>query len=145
MTLGSLPSWGRALRVSALAAAMTAFVAIYGANFADDAGNVLMGFEYSSRGEVRSRDRDWQREIWEDRTVGANFFAPTETAYVTEAGNLPSQTVANNLMPCRTATNVSVATGQQFFTNFDATGSLWKFQPDGSSCFTGSTILRASR
>ena len=111
---------------------------VYGANFADDAGNVLMGFEYSSRGEVRARNRDWQREIWEDRTVGANFFAPTETAFVTEAGNLPNQTVANTLMPCRTGTNVSVATGQQFFANFDATGSLWKFQPDGSNCFTGS-------
>ena len=111
---------------------------VYGANFADDAGNVLMGFEYSSRGEVRARNRDWQREIWEDRTVGANFFAPTETAFVTEAGNLPNQTVANNLMPCRTGTNVSVATGQQFFANTDATGALWKFQPDGSNCFTGS-------
>ena len=41
-------------------------------------------------------------------------------------------------MPCRTGTNVSVATGQQFFANFDGTGSLWKFQPDGSNCFNGS-------
>jgi len=111
---------------------------VYGANFADDAGNVLMGFEYSRRGEVRQRNRDWQREIWADRTVGANFFAPTETAYVTEAGNLPNATVANNLMAgCRPG-NISVATGQQFFSNFDASGSLWKFQPDGSHCFNGS-------
>ena len=111
---------------------------VYGANFADDDGNVMMGFEYSSRGEVRSRDRDWQRAIWEDRTVGANFFAPTETAYVTEAFNVPNQAVANTLMPCRTPANVSVVAGQQFFANADATGSLWKFQPDGSNCFTGS-------
>ena len=64
---------------------------VYGANFADDEGNVLMGFEYSSRGRVRSRDRDWQRAIWEDPSVGASFFAPTEPAYVVEAGNLPNQ------------------------------------------------------
>src|SRR5262249_46235794 len=55
---------------------------VYGANFADDEGNVLMGFEYSSRGRVRSRDRDWQRAIWEDPSVGASFFGPTEPGYL---------------------------------------------------------------
>ena len=43
-----------------------------------------------------------------------------QQAFVTEAGNLPNATTANNLMAgCRTG-NVSVATGQQFFSNFDA-------------------------
>jgi iron complex outermembrane receptor protein len=116
---------------------------VYGANFADDAGNVLMGFEYSSRGRVRSRDREWQRAIWEDPSVGNNFFAPTETAYVVEATSPPTPGVANGLMPCRTTANVSVAGNQQFFVNLDATnpasqGSLWKFTPDGSRCFNGS-------
>jgi outer membrane receptor protein involved in Fe transport len=115
---------------------------VYGANFADDAGNVLMGFEYSSRGRVRSRDRAWQREIWEDPSVGNSFFAPTEPAYIVEAGNLPSQATAHALMAgCRNG-NVSVAGGQQFFANLEATnpaaaGSLWKFSADGSPCFNG--------
>ena len=115
---------------------------VYGANFADDGGNVLMGFEYSSRGRVRSRDRAWQREIWQDPSVGNNFFAPTETAYVIEAFNAPNQAIANGLLPCRSAPNASLAVGQQFFVNTEATnpaaqGSLWKFTPDGSPCFNG--------
>lgn len=113
---------------------------VFGANLADDAGNVMMGFEYASRDRVRQRDREFQREIWADPTVGANFFAPTETAYVTEAGNLPNQTQVNNLFPCRTG-NVSVATGQQFFPNLDATGAaagtLWKFSADGVCKYAG--------
>jgi outer membrane receptor protein involved in Fe transport len=115
---------------------------VYGANFADDGGNVLMGFEYSSRGRVRSRDRDFQRSIWEDPSVGASFFAPTEPAYIVEAGNAPNAAIANTLLDgCRTG-NVSVATGQQFFTNLEATnpalqGQLWKFSADGSQCYSG--------
>ena len=116
---------------------------VYGANFADNGGNVLMGFEYSSRGRVRSRDRDFQRSIWEDPSVGASFFAPTEPAYIVEAGNLPNATLANTLLNCARPGNVSVAAGQQFFTNLETTdpaqqGQLWKFSADGSQCFSGS-------
>src|SRR5690606_14255507 len=62
---------------------------VYGANFDDNRVNILMGVEYSTRGRVRSRDRDWQRSIWEDPSVGASFFAPTVPAYVVEGGNAP--------------------------------------------------------
>jgi outer membrane receptor protein involved in Fe transport len=127
---------------------------VYGANFADDGGNVLMGFEYSSRGRVRSRDRDFQTAIWEDPSVGASFFAPTEPAYIVEAGNQPNAAVANTLLDgCRSG-NVSVASGQQFFTNLEATdpaqqGQLWKFSADGSPCYSGpsgdSVMLRKYR
>ncbi len=115
---------------------------VYGANFADDGGNVLMGFEYSSRGRVRSRDRDFQRSIWEDPSVGASFFAPTEPAYIVEAGNQPNAALATTLLDCQRPGSVSVAPGQQFFTNLEATdpalqGSLWKFSADGSQCYSG--------
>jgi len=115
---------------------------VYGANFEDNRGNVLLGVEYSSRGRVRSRDRDWQRSIWEDPSVGASFFAPTEPAYIVEAGNEPDQAVANALFDdCRTG-NVSVAGGQQFFTNLEPTdparlGTLWKFSADGACRYNG--------
>lgn len=113
---------------------------VYGANFSGGEGNVLIGFEYASRGRVRSRDRDWQTSIWNDPSVGANFFAPTETAFVAETGNLPAQVTANNLFPCR-AGNISVANGQQFFPNLDtagaAAGTLFKFTADGACGYAG--------
>jgi outer membrane receptor protein involved in Fe transport len=116
---------------------------VYGANFSDDKGNVLVGFEYATRDEVRARDRDWQTDIWRDPTVGTSFFAPTETAFVTEAGNLPNQAVANGIFDsCRTG-NVSVATGQQFLPNLSVgtpaaqNGTLWKFSADGACRYAG--------
>ena len=115
---------------------------VYGANFEADRGNVLMGFEYSSRGRVRSRDRDWQRSIWEDPSVGASFFAPTEPAYLVEPGNSPDAALANALFDdCRTG-NISVASGQQFFANLEPSnparqGTLWKFSADGACRFDG--------
>ncbi len=115
---------------------------VYGANFEADRGNVLMGFEYSSRGRVRSRDRDWQRAIWEDPSVGASFFAPTEPAYIVEPGNSPDPALANMLFDdCRTG-NISVAPGQQFLTNLEPSdpagqGTLWKFSADGACRFDG--------
>jgi outer membrane receptor protein involved in Fe transport len=101
-----------------------------------------MGFEYSSRGRVRSRDRDWQRSIWEDPSVGASFFAPTEPGYLVEAGNLPNAALANTLLAGCAAGNISVAGGQQFFTNLQPNdpaqlGQLWKLTADGSGCYNG--------
>lgn len=115
---------------------------VYGANFDDNRGNILMGVEYSTRGRVRSRDRDWQRSIWEDPSVGASFFAPTVPAYVVEGGNAPSQDVANAIFDdCRTD-NISVATGQQFLLNLEPTdpsraGTIWKFTADGACRYNG--------
>jgi iron complex outermembrane recepter protein len=115
---------------------------VYGANLEGNRGNVLMGFEYSSRGRVRTRDRDWQRAIWADPSVGASFFAPTEPAYILEAGNLPSGQLANDIFAdCRTG-DINVAPGQQFFTNLEPTdpareGTLWKFSPDGACRYAG--------
>ena len=63
---------------------------VYGANFADDGGNVMMGFEYSSRGEVRSRDRDWQREIWEDPNRRRQLFR-ADRDRVRDRGRQPAE------------------------------------------------------
>jgi iron complex outermembrane receptor protein len=40
--------------------------ALFGSNFADGRGNVMMGATYAKRGDVRGKDRDWVVAGWDD-------------------------------------------------------------------------------
>src|SRR5690606_18255218 len=59
---------------------------VYGANFSGGQGNVLAGFEYSSRGEVMQADRDFYRSWHANPYVTGTEFFWTDTSYV--AGSL---------------------------------------------------------
>jgi outer membrane receptor protein involved in Fe transport len=60
-----------------------------GANFADDEGNVMMGFEYSTRGEVAQADREYYRNWLAEPTADGTAMFWTDSGFVT--GSLPGQ------------------------------------------------------
>jgi iron complex outermembrane recepter protein len=47
---------------------------VMGTNFADNRGNVTVGFEYYNREPAYERNRDFYTDAWADPTVGGDFF-----------------------------------------------------------------------
>src|SRR5881394_1764373 len=97
------------------------FTGLYGANFSDGKGNVMMGFEYDSRGKVLQADRSFYRNGWSDPNTGASFFGIAEPFYQVQGGNVPNSGVVTAQFPGHTINNI---VGQNYYWNPD--GSLYK-------------------
>jgi iron complex outermembrane recepter protein len=75
----------------------TRISALLGMNAADGKGNVMVGLDYSKRGSVYQRDRDFFVDGWRDtRNAGGDFIQ--RAAYVA-TGNAPTQTAVNSVLP----------------------------------------------
>lgn len=71
--------------------------ALLGMNGADNSGNVMIGLDYTKRGSVLMRDRDFFVRGWQDtRNAGGDFI--TRAGYVA-TGNAPSQAAVNQVLP----------------------------------------------
>ncbi len=111
---------------------------LFGSNFSDGKGNVMLGFEYDSRGKVLQADRSFYRDGWADPNTGASFFGHAEPYYQTEAGNLPTQAAIDAAFPGHAV--AAVGTGQGYYWNYDD-GSLYKRTADGTYNYHGPTVV----
>jgi iron complex outermembrane recepter protein len=111
---------------------------LFGSNFSGSNGNVMLGFEYDSRGKVLQADRSFYRDGWADPNTGASFFGHAEPYYQTEAGNLPTQAAIDAAFPGHAV--AAVGTGQGYYWNYDD-GSLYKRTADGTYNYHGPTVV----
>ena len=67
------------------------FSGLFGANFADDRGNVMLGATYSKRDIVFSRNRDWVTAGWNDPgTTGGGLGSSNLSQFVSSGANAPA-------------------------------------------------------
>ena len=86
--------------------------ALMGMNAANGKGNIMVGLDYSKRGSVFQRDRDFFVDGWRDtRNAGGDFIQ--RAAYVA-TGAAPSQAAVNTVLP-----TAGVAPTSIFYFNSD--------------------------
>lgn len=90
---------------------------LWGANFNQGQGNVLLGFEYSRRGEVLRADRDFYQRGWADPTVGGTTTRLSEAQW--GVNSQPSQAALDSVFS--EAAPGTVSPGGAFFFNDDGT------------------------
>jgi iron complex outermembrane recepter protein len=119
--------------------AETSISGLFGANFSDGSGNVLLGADFSRRKIILGRDRDWIVGGWNDPgTTAGGIGSSNLSQFVPDAGNSPA---AAFIPPGR---NYVVDTNGNVFDALDPlnpshpyTGPLgdasgFKLNPDGS-------------
>jgi outer membrane receptor protein involved in Fe transport len=127
------------------------FSGLFGANFADGQGNVMIGADYARREIIYSKDRDWIVEGWLDPgTVGGGIGSSNLSQYVTPgfpfinsptAGFLPpgsTYTIDQNgnlfdaNAPLNAANPYTGPLGYDSGFKINPNGSLGYFDPDNS-------------
>jgi outer membrane receptor for ferrienterochelin and colicin len=69
----------------------TSFNVLFGSNFADGRGNVMLGADYSRREIIYGRDRDWVTAGWDDPgTNGGGIGSSNISTYVVDGFNAPT-------------------------------------------------------
>jgi iron complex outermembrane receptor protein len=111
---------------------------LYGANFSNGNGNVMMGFEYDSRGKVLDADRAFYRDGWADPTTGSSFFGHAEPFYQIDAANPPDPAVVTAGFPGAPGP-INSGGGQALYWNAD--GSLYKRTADGTYNYQGPLVV----
>jgi iron complex outermembrane recepter protein len=105
---------------------------VIGGNFGEgDRGNVMIGAEYTKRGDAFLVDREFYRNRYMDPTVSGTDFWWTETSYSPVPGNQPTQSEIDAIFTNRGTARVLPA--HNFFLNDD--GSLYASQ--GVASFGG--------
>jgi iron complex outermembrane recepter protein len=117
---------------------------LYGANVSDGDGNVMLGFEYSSRDPALQRNRDFVVESWADPRTTVPNVALGATAYVAPAPSNtnplnPTQAAVNTVFADRPGSIANVGNGNEFFLNPD--GSLFRERADGAYRYRGPTMM----
>ena len=112
---------------------------LFGSNFANNKGNVFLGFEYDSRGKVLQADRSFYRNGWSDPNTGSSFFGHAEPFFQTQADNPPDPGVVTAQFPGAPGA-INTGTGQAFYWNYDD-GSLYKRTADGTYNYHGPLIV----
>lgn len=103
---------------------------ILGGNFADGRGNVMIGGEYTNRGEALLVDRDFYEKRFRDPTVAGTDFWWTAASYnPAGSGNLPDQAVVDQIFADKPA-NATILNTHNFFLNDD--GTLYSSLGQGS-------------
>ena len=110
----------------------TRFSALVGSNLGDGRGNVMFGAEFSRRGAVQQRDREFYTSAWEDPGTTGGGELVNVSSYIPTATNLPTQAAVDNIFSGFSGVNPSTP----FFVNPD--GTLFKNtivlgNPDASS------------
>ncbi len=110
---------------------------LYGANFSAEKGNVMLGFEYNSRGKALQSDRSFYTNGWADPNTGASFFGIAEPFYQVQGGNGPSAGAVAAAFPGHTISSIP---GQNFYWNY-SDGTLYKGTKDGSYNYQGPLVV----
>ncbi len=117
--------------------------ALFGANFADDRGNVMFGLEHFTRAPSYQKNRDFYTKGWADPTVGNNEFFFTGAAFSPTFG-APSQAAVDSIFSDLPPGSVPANAGLgEYYFNTDGTiftGAAGLFGapgPLGSSHFKG--------
>jgi iron complex outermembrane recepter protein len=111
--------------------------AIIGGNFSDDRGNVMVGAEYTKRGDAFFVDHPFYEKRFQDPTVAGTDFWMTETSAGFAATNRPTQTAVDSIFTLAERTAAApnfrdingnpvvptVLNSHNFF--FNDNGSLW--------------------
>ncbi len=111
------------------------FSGLYGANFADDKGNVMLGFEYDSRGKVLQADRAFYRNGWADRSTGSSFFGIAEPYFQPDFTNPPDPAVVSAQFPGI----AGVSNRANLYYNAD--GTLYTGNAPGSAQYKGPLVV----
>jgi iron complex outermembrane recepter protein len=118
--------------------------ALMGGSFGENgAGNVMLGADYTRRGDAFLVDREFYRNRFQDPTVTGTDFWWTETSYSPGTANRPSQAAVDALFANRPAGS-NILNSHNFFLNDD--GSLYSSSGLGSigaSSATSATNLNA--
>jgi iron complex outermembrane recepter protein len=101
---------------------------VFGANFADDRGNVTFAMEHYTRAAAMENNRSFYQNGWSDPTVGSNEFFNTGVMYNPEYGNLPSQSVVNSIFSQAPANSIPGSGGPQNY----KTGVPFYFNGNGT-------------
>jgi outer membrane receptor protein involved in Fe transport len=118
-------------------AAESRISALFGANFGQT-GNVMIGFERSSRDELLKADRPFYTDGWADPTVAGTQTFWSDPGMETQVGNLPSSAVVQQIFAGATST---VPNNNIFYLNRD--GTVYKTQPQGAFRYNGPTLTPA--
>ena len=127
---------------------------LFGANFADDKGNVTLGFEHYTRGTIYQQDRDFYVKGEQDPTTGTNAlfqfagpqYAPsaatggcaTDAAYRGIFGNSPSG-AGLGLPPFLESDNLCALSGAiSAPIYFNSDGTLWSAGSSGYGAWASS-------
>lgn len=104
---------------------------LWGANFNEGQGNVLLGFEYSRRGEVMRADRDFYQRGWADPTVNGTATRISEAQW--GVNSQPSQAAVDRVFSETAPGTVSPAGPFSF--NDD--GSIYSTSEGGAYRYQG--------
>ena len=105
--------------------------AVWGANFADNRGNIMMAFGYSNRKDAKQEDHDIFTQVWSDPSKGGTGFWTPYTGINIGSTNLPDVDTMN-----------TVLTGSTFDTSLCGqyecrANSVIFYDPKSQQAFTG--------
>ncbi|MEI9963866.1 MAG: TonB-dependent receptor plug domain-containing protein [Caulobacteraceae bacterium] len=106
---------------------------LWGTNFADNRGNIVLGLNYLNRGSAYFRDRDFYTRAF---AVGAAPWGSNQLPqgnYIPDGGNLPTQAAVNTVFGKYGVAPGAVLPGNRF--SFNSNGSL--FSQQGGYNYTG--------
>ncbi|MBF8268529.1 MAG: TonB-dependent receptor-like protein [Gammaproteobacteria bacterium] len=108
--------------------------ALFGANFADDRGNVTMGVERYNREEANQIERDIYTDVWQANDTNGYFFFHQGANGYNCLFNCPAQATVNSIFGDGTATgNPFSPLGANVFRGY-------RFNPDGTIYVAGSQL-----
>jgi len=113
-----------------------AISALFGANFADDNGNVMIGIEQYNRGKVLQQDRKFYTDGWADPNSQGGLQVFYTAPYIANAAANPfSQDALDQVF----GGTVSATTG---FGNYylNADGTIYRTSLDGNARYNGPTL-----
>jgi len=116
---------------------------LLGSSLGDGRGNAMLGVEWTERGEVFAKDRDfWLSGTKDPQTNATSVARMNRWQYEPGNTNAPAQNVANALFPERPSASYNVARTTPFLFNDD--GSLFK-QDLGGLGFNSADIVNDPR
>src|SRR5690606_25565287 len=86
---------------------------LLGVNSSDDRGNIMVGFDWTKREPVFSKDREFYRNGWADPLNNSGGFM-VPRSYLPQGGRLPSQAAVDALFPQAPPGTVSTTTEIRF-------------------------------
>ncbi len=109
---------------------------VFGANFAEGSGNVLLGFEHASRGKAYETTRRFYRRGYANPTANGTATRLSDNYYAVDTTNPPDAAVVADVFGVAPG---EVGTGGNFYLNAD--GTLYRSSADGNFRYNGPFIV----
>jgi outer membrane receptor protein involved in Fe transport len=114
--------------------AETRVAALFGANFDNGRGNVMIGTEYADREVANRNGRDFYEKAWADPTVNGTQFFQTNTYFLNSGANSISQAAVDGIFTATPAGAVPL--NQEFFFNRGDQNVYQADTPEGALRYT---------